>query len=240
MKIITRAKDYYDYIAHQYGVDNSIVYDRISAKIGQMKLSEFFDKKYKNDGVYYHWYTRNTKYEFAWLFVCGHQYLLWKHDDCANLKKDEVRVREFKVVEEYELNDKQMSHGFPAFSVRGWYSTAAQREKVKKTFKDYYMGRYEEKNIDLHRKYRQPVILFNSTSDGLVPTLSDIHGFAKLYPAEKLYQDICYFFTAQVDGNPDVDKQVKIEDKYLITAKGFDIKTSFRNAKNVSTNNYKR
>jgi hypothetical protein len=77
---------------------------------------------------------------------------------------------------------------------------------------------------DPHYKHlREP---FHVTLNRTVPNLGEL-GFASLFTAEQMYQEIAMFLTSLRD-NPDSLPPVDISDKDRLTQKGFDAKISFR------------
>ena len=61
-----------------------------------------------------------------------------------------------------------------------------------------------------------------------IPRLCRIKNFAKLYPANQIYQDLSYVIGNLMHEPPDDNPPIQVEEKIRLQKKGFDLKTSFR------------
>jgi hypothetical protein len=230
MKIVSEFKDYYDYLAHQYGVDETIVFNRkpipnndeTKLILTQLhNLSVINGNRFVNDKLYT---IGENKSRYRWLSVNGVLYLLYTgKPKCTNL--------EFKV-----FTREQYDEFFPKFKYdlfnrnRSYENLVGNNKNVKEL-------------TAIHIKLNTPIFWFDHTGFGdflsvgnsdvsrfKLPILSEI-GFASIYPADKLFQDISYFIGNVMKDSPDVKPPVEIEDKHKIVGHGFDLKQSFRHRK---------
>jgi len=226
MKIISKLKDYYDYIPHLYGGgDPKIVYDR--RRIGE--LEEIGGYSYLRDlqvevknfpNLYPGFVHKDNPYNFRsenWgfktLVVCGKPYLLinttplagnpdnWEvfiKDKHSHLvKPDTYRLHRDWGIEFGSLTDLSKKIGHPVFVVN---------------------------HVEQYHKYVKVTI------DGNCPILSSL-GFPSLMTAEQLYQDLSYFILNKMKDSPDLQPPTVISDKEKVVQHGFDVKQSFRHRK---------
>ena len=228
MKIISKFKDYYDFIAYQYGQDNSIVYNRNPFKIANNgnifeSIKPATKSLYRHQNIYPSFPYQDIKqeYKFKWLIICGKKFLLVSEKQNCNLYAD------------YKLITIEQYNNF----VELW----SNFRKLPKY--DYYIG-YNEVNqlyINISKFINQPIFeltsdvsLFGSCISNIkdyyefkLPILAD-YNISRVYSPERLYQDLSYFIGNTLKDTPDTKPPVEVTNKDKIIGHGFDLKTSFR------------
>lgn len=233
MIIVSKFKDYYDYVGHQYK-DPKIVYNRrdIDSSI-RIPVNNFprgvylpYSSRYPlNDG-------KGNKTFFELLVICDFGVLVKTVHHPAKTYprgKDYCGVPEKEYHYLVDSNDEIL---------------AAQRSYEKTQFHNCF----EYVKTDIGGYYKTPVI--NETGipvfilDGViyrnsgfyhsnreftieerVPVLSEISKFAHAFPAEQLFQLIAAFV------GPKEPELVQVADRDRIQQHGFDLKKSFRHRK---------
>jgi|LakMenE18May11ns_1017448.scaffolds.fasta_scaffold9790241_2 hypothetical protein len=217
MKIITKFKDYYDFYSTNFGgPDPKVVYERhLLNDLSQIYFND--DSKIKNDEVDLVLRLANTiyDYDFRWLIVCGKKFLLFRKSEYPKTQIWTAYKNSTEVEKHLNLLKGKRSR---------W-------EVYPRKTPEYYMGEFSQKNLDFCIKHKSPVVVIEGgrfTTD--TPILGDIINFVSMYPAEQIYQDISYFMLNQINGSPDIDPPVVLDDKFKIEYAGFDKKYSFRPA----------
>lgn len=210
MYIISKFKDYYDFIGKKYGEDKKFVWKR--DLIGEdpeviLNRNEIIDLKLP----YYLGYNELEKYDTRFIIICGKLFFVnklknsktWSLYDCKNTEFDRF------------LNIKRNRNKFHYFNYM-----------VKSI--ESYLGGFSDLYLNLCIKYKSPIIVYqNKALHTKSPILGDIIEFVVNYNAEQIYQDINYFITNQRFGNPDIDPPVTLENDIKISYHGFD-EHSFR------------
>lgn len=215
IRIISKFKDYYDYIAHVYGADPSIVYKRTKLEncsyplMGIQVLPDYIG------GV------QSAQYEFKWLSVAAKLYTLvrnrptYPYDDGYST-----------TVEPYMVLTKD----------HPTYSNFNKRNYFTKQSIAAMQGVVNNEALALTKLVGTPVFSFtnsrrsNTVVDENIPILGNI-GLAAIYPADQLYQDLAYFICNTMNDSPDMAKPSVITDTEKICSHGFDLKQSFRHRK---------
>lgn len=206
MIIISKHKDYYDYLPHIYGVDNSIVYDRRDLESGILITENNLPRlPYQVDNKV-----------FKWLVVCGYSYILvgslYEPDVRFSILDEDVHPELWKVFSKRRLFfDKSTvleSHGKYHESVVGLSRRIGQPVF---TYGRYYTHR------DMYVDKKIPVL--------------DEYKFSKIKSPEKIYQEISYFICNMLKESPDLMIQTKMNDIEKVVSHGFDKKISFRHRK---------
>ena len=230
MKIISNFKDYYDYLANIYGVDDHVVYVRNIIPVGDHKTTFHFYyggqdsiivKQIKNDFIFF---PKSSNFRYRYLVVLGKMYL------CVQKISSTWEVQS-SIWEIFNPKKHAVFNEKPSISSYPW-----QRNKSKEL--DYYLGGSSTVLIELSKYLQQPVFfidhvgLFNNEIhvNRAIPHLKDLH-FGSIMQPEQLYQELEYFIGNTLRDNPDTQPPVNVSDKDLIVAKGFDIKKSFRKRK---------
>jgi hypothetical protein len=219
MKIKSRFKDYYDYIAHLYGGgDERVTYvrDRIPEDLTSVTFAR---DEIKHNLVLYEPRVRLGKGSISWLVVNGKVYTLFteRNDDYSNkptklLTQENFGGREGELFQYASLN-------WPKY--QGFESHWAEA---------------------ISRKIKQPVFVIDHYSYGYssgtttfvieenIPILQNFH-FAKYASPEQLYQEIAYYISNKMVDSPDLVVNNNMTDKEKIVQHGFDYRQSFRHRK---------
>lgn len=233
MKIISRFKDYYDYIPQCYGgPDPKVVYVRKNLKEPEdigfgTTIDHGLKVVVKTDLIQPSSYRfhKDDSLHFKLLVVAGKVFAIYADMSVSNVVK-------YKLVD--DLNQDEIGRYFAKkynFYARGSHLT----------YDEAVRGVFREDMLQLCKTLKAPVFTIRSferirnnsdgksivTIDGVVPNLSEFR-LANVYPAEQIYQDISYFMGNLINDSPDLAPPVKISDKDRIIQYGFDLKSSFR------------
>jgi len=217
MKILSRFKDYYDFVGHLYGADPLVIYDRKPlTELNEVGYRPDLDVEAKIDfslPYYFNGRTEDRRWYYKAIVIAETAYLL-QHDTKYPLSG-------------YKLYDWEAD---PQELERHYYW---RREGNR----DYPDSKPRECLIELAKKIGTPVYMINSikqskgdsflTIDANIPILSD-YGFASIIPATKLFQDMTYFIGNTMHSNPDRAPPVEVGNADRLTQYGFDKKISFR------------
>jgi hypothetical protein len=223
-------KDYYDYIAYQYGGgDPKIVYSRnrisplrrkwivgaIVESNSEVEMEDKFPLSSLRDLVPFDDYYKRR---VAYLVVAGKAYLLMKE---AYLYNDDVNTFRVQPLNAFDEFNKRHS--------RRWFV----RHDCGELGKEYPFF------VELSRKVKAPVFVIRNMerkfgSDklyvqvaGQCPILKEI-GMPALIPATQMYQDLAYFVGNTMKEHPDTEPPVEVSNNCKIVNAGFDLKQSFR------------
>jgi len=214
MKIISKHKEYYDYVQGIYGIDELLTYDR---RVEYLEKPREFDEE------------KPRTYYFA---ICGRKYLVIHYLDNFYHTIDELMVLH-KLLKKngisYDRNDGLVDNYH--YDHRTYRRKKSNIETEVKRF-------YDEGNVetDYNKIHRHPVLVSNyhGTSnygvydhDWSIPYLTKF-GFGSWIPAEEIYRDISYFI-GWLNDNPEIPNNQTNKEKIL--SHGFDMKKSFRHRK---------
>ena len=216
MKIISKFRDYYDPIAHTYGGgDPKIRYERLKIKnTGPFEfpsiaepLSIRFNRELSN------------KYHSRLLIVGERVYSVFYaspvglHADC------------FLPDTEHEIIVKGTTPAWKKESGKFYYKSPHAIELCKLVGQPvfWFIQRYDGKG-----KHFVEVVGENCWDKPIAPQLHKIKNFAKLYPADQIYQDLSYVLGNLMHTPPDDNPPVQVDEKVRFQKKGFGSKTSFR------------
>lgn len=235
MKIISKFKDYYDYLANIYGIDDHVVYLRNEIKSDKYSLrfsGITGEESLVVNGVVKNFlsWPRNNNWHLRYLIVMGRQYLVVKRAFItASTYQEHIEQNRWEIFDPKKhdvFNKESPSHS------RYWW-----REEPKGLI--YYFGSFHEEWVKVSKEIQQPIFMVDSTShDGNImietniPRLSDYH-FGSIMTPEQMYQELEYFIGNTLKDNPDIVPPVNVSDKDQIVAKGFDPIVSFRKRKNT-------
>lgn len=249
MKIISKFKDYYDFIAaHWGGGDPKIIYvrkDLVSPKSfnsGDILIYDDIDQYVKTSlcpmvafSNSNRWRMRNppylaidapwVQYNQVYLCVAGKSFLCLETYDRKMYYYGALDGASDYINKKYFTKQR--------LGVSHW----TVPDRFQRTQMDGTLV-YPEL-VDLCRKFHAPVFFYRVfftkkdgntliTVRGRVPILSNVIGLPGAYPPEQIYQDLSYFMANTINGSPDLDCPVKLTDKERIAQHGFDLVTSFR------------
>lgn len=232
MIIISKFKDYYDFLVGEYGRDEKIIYNRGNVNKQQFETSKFYNIKPKFlYRLFDTTYTFNNEdvaesYNCYILVICGKLYFLKrkvKHSNHFNSNWCEYSIVTDKDLEDTHLYTKIIDCLYPSYY---------QFRKYKKEVVSKLYGVYDKNLLNISYEIKNPVFLItmknhqNIIISEKTPILKDIVGIPGLLKPEDIYQQISYFI-GNVLNEP--KEEVKISDNSKIIKAGFDLKTSFRN-----------
>jgi len=214
--IISKFKDYYDYLGQIYGIDNTFAYKRELYNKNKALLTI----PAKKLNIPHIWVHTTSRYKPCYIIITGRIFLLYYITDKKSLISYNINDYKLYLGDEKEINDK--------FGINRKY------KYFPNITSDEVNGNIINVNaLNFCISQKCPIItLFTNTHNYYYslssPILGDISKFASIYPAEKIYAELEYFFLNQINGSPDIDPPVQIPETIRIESKGFDLKRSFR------------
>lgn len=228
MKIKSRFKDYYDFVAHQYGGgDPKVPYlrDRIMplnntgyslfesyVKFNLPNMPRLFKLDFSREKV---------KTEFKWLAVCGKAYLLIGYTP-------PIGFTEFHIIN--TKDDVEVIEKLTKYQKYAWQNS------IKRELSDY-LGTKSDILVDISMKIDQPVYIIGDiynnhdvVIESRIPVLEEL-GFASIIKPELLYQEIAYYISNVMVESADIKPPTIVSNKDRIQQYGFDLKQSFRHRK---------
>lgn len=214
MVIQSKFKDYYDYVAHQYGGgDPRIVYPRKRIENTKVEMSECMLPSLTQVTS---WYTTDQNpLQFAFLIAIATPYLL-------------VRAASYrwKGLDGYRITDPRT---LDARRHHSWWSLVQWE----------FISQPSTNLLELSRLVDAPVFVvtdinWHSRKDGvtvqideLCPVLKEV-GMPALISPEQMYQQLAYFMGNTMHPSPDTQPPVEVSNRDKILAAGFDLQQSFR------------
>jgi hypothetical protein len=222
MKIISKFKDYYDFIAHQYGVDSSIIYKR------DILPNEITENQFINLSsikVEEFWKCEGDYFNVRWIIICGKSFPVYSSLENNTYKF--VTKSAYSEITRYKRKDNKYFSYMNNYET--WYmNDQSTYNNLVECHKLLNTPIFEIKRINRDpskwcaERYKD--ITFNTS-----PNLS-ILGIPTVYPAEQIYMDITYFISNIMKDTPDIKPPVEIHDKHKLISHGFD-KHSFKHRK---------
>lgn len=215
MRIISKVKDYYDFVGKIYGEDDTIIYNRLDLSDQEYKKVEIEAPFSKNSQVFsvpYNYYLSSIHQ----LIICGHVFTVYKE-----LSYDE---NSYKLVDDEKL--------------ASIIDDAKRYNPYCNTLDHYYKGEYVKQAADICKAAGQPVVIFCGNDRDVktvylsrrIPNLGEL-GISAFYKPEELFQKIQQFIANVIRTNPDIAVPVAQDNNNKIVSHGFDLKTSFRHRK---------
>lgn len=180
MKIISKYKDYYDFIAGIYGIDSAIIYDRHFQKVSEKSTEKvvIWEKASIENTV-------AERYFATWLFaICGKFYFIAKCDNQFYFGGEgwELLPNIIQLPTSYSCRKSDYSLG------SGWHL----------------------KETDLNDKYGCPILLLKTPFMPKFknPKLAD-YGFAKFIDAKDMFAIISTWLVKEdivIDNRTDIEK----------------------------------
>jgi len=183
MKIISKHKDYYDYMVGIYGLDPTITYDRRTDN-----LIRYEQAGYNTFG--------NPVSEHVF-HICNNKVIIFEYKNKLYHQPNEL----------IDLNKKLLKDGngqYRLWAGSSWYKIFMNKEETGKNIYDYY-----NKRSDINIKYRVPVLL-ECNNDYCLPYLETFE-FYKVYDPDTIYQMIYAFQSWLIDNPPIPNKQTDME-----------------------------
>lgn len=225
MKIKSRFKDYYDYVAHAYGGgDERVTYVREPLQDDQLEILTGDRVDIDDPGL------SETKTRTKFLVINGLVYVL-----IATIE-DGVVTSPYKLYTEENFRDK-----LDTLRVRYRWPPNNNKPDTPEYWARFF-ARENNTALAISKFIQQPVFLINSAVydyvlkkrrvvlDKNIPVLSE-YGIPHYIQPEQLYQDIAYFVSNKMVSSPDLEVHDNMTDKEKIVQHGFDLKQSFRHRK---------
>lgn len=221
MKIISKCKDYYDHISHEFGIDPLIIFNR---KV-RLEITDFKNNQGNCPIERFNYEFDTLNYgvpediQLKLLVVCGVQYPLFVYPNSSKV----VSVHDITTVMNLRPNVKFFR----------FHGTNLRIGKMCST-----LFKYNEFWLQWHKKLDTPIFIvkyvlgrenannYDIIFDHKIPNLEEI-GFPHFRSALEVYQDISQLLASQVELNPPVE----ITDKDKLLKSGFDKIKSFRHRK---------
>lgn len=258
MKFLGKAKDYYDYQAHIWGVDEKIIYDRSAFwdpdRYDYEGMPVHLAKTFELDNeMYLTFKVKGEDYEFnKHLVVCGKVYPLVLSDIEGRIYPETKTWmsmdREAEPERKWEIY-RPDHHVFVKEKENDWvealwktrfYSWQSGIMKLE-------IGEEVEALKELSKMVHQPIFLISkmettnrwagrqSTKFTVQPhyPLTSSMGLGQLISADRLYQDVGYWLSNVINPSPDImpDGKPPQTDLEKVVSHGFDKKVSFRKRK---------
>lgn len=254
MKILSNFKDYYDYLAYQYGIDNQIVFKR-NRVIPLNEVRNFIslpESDFINDDaiipeVYkfrchsgllnpFYYEEGHKIFQFENVSIVGTiYYYLYEYDP---LKKSSL-LRMPKLEDYIKYNKWREKMGCDGRGHIAWPEIWGGKNGWQHIrSRNIGIIQHDETRLaygipaELHKELQAPILwkrfrLPANTLCLLMPALSKISGFSGAYPPERIYRDI-YNFWQEAQKSPDASPLETVDNKSKIVKHGFDLKKSFR------------
>lgn len=210
MKLISKFKDYYDYLAHQYH-DEKVIYDRTTIKNSKILYKDSKGIRDLPRGIDD---PKGGQSIFRYLVINGCYYLLVGNNQDISETYELLNMNKHKHLEEHLFR-------------RGWF----WRQNAYDI--NYYIGCKDDALIKLSKKIGHPVYVIKSVDkayieiDSKIPKLKD-YGIPAILSATQIYQELVYFLSNVLKDSPDMQPPINMDDKLKIVSHGFDLKESFR------------
>lgn len=214
MKIISKFKDYYDYVAGKYGGGDPLVrYERKDLLNNEYEVKGRLPFKYS-----YKLTLKTDEPAFPLLIVMNNAY---------PIVNDKVYV-----FDDEDTNRKLFQNAHITYSET--FNLSKNKEVRYQQKLEILKNRFKNKTTGFCKAVGQPVFLLGHSENigsrnyfsvfNKIPNLGEL-GFASIIPPEQLYQELAFFI-----GNilKTTEPIIEVSNKDKILQAGFDLKTSFR------------
>lgn len=204
MLIITKHKDYYDYVGKLYGEDKLCVWNRnntnptLYTELDNINKFDCSNQPYTRHSHLY------PDYKKIICSVAGDVHMLLFHKN--------------NYVGYLNHNDSfAVQHSWDKFS-RG----------------DSMVFPDNQRAIEIHKTIKQPIFFAETSYTKWItvlkynPPIEHIKVVKDFYSPEQIWQKLYHFCSNVLRENPDTMQPVQVDDKTKIVQAGFDLKTSFR------------
>jgi hypothetical protein len=233
MVIKSPFRDYYDFVAHQYGGgDPRIVYPRqriipLPETCIYMEVENFLLRDPSRDWFYK--LKNKKKMNYMYLVIAGKAYLLGKPAPETGTKIDISTWKSDYDLASYQLQPLEQK----------WEQANRWLFEVNSNKYGIEFGKEHQFLVDLCRKINAPVFVISRveytnkpqvarvTICGQCPVLSRL-GIPALISAQQIYQDLAMFVGNKMKDPPDTQPPVALSNKSKIVKAGFDLIQSFR------------
>ncbi len=227
MKIKSRFKDYYDYVAHLYGGgDERVTYVREPLSDDLTSVLIKGNIAFNSPGLDEH------KSQVKWLVINGRVYTIVAV--CDELGQ----CGPYKLFTKENFDEKLLDR----ISIRYRYRRYLAEDRLAPKWERYFGEKENEIAIELSKIIQHPVFVVESCEHNWdtkttrivfgknIPILSE-YGINHHIQPEQLYQDIAYYVSNKMVSSPDLEVHDNMTDKEKIVQHGFDLKQSFRHRK---------
>lgn len=248
MKIISRFKDYYDFVQHQYGGgDSKIVYERDFVIPDGEQSGYKYERTVRVDshlvpGQPDDFYTsvggKRVKHEFRILVVMNRYYWLERMFEATALDSCAALIHDWHVTSRPILETRWRSSIFPMLTPEERKSLPdARRDRMREQQEEEWekwhlpQGQARPYLVELCKHMKAPIMLVDGDSHrvyGRTPKLGEL-GFVQYYSPEQLYQELAMFISNEL--KPFVDPPSPMSNIEKVVSHGFDKKASFRHRK---------
>lgn len=223
MRIISRKRDYYDHV-QSYGLDPTIVYDRVSREdVSRAEIPEHVCRSMRPVEVFLKESAGRRRRRGTpdimgfYSLIGGIVRSIWYERPSPDVKWEDFDKDRFRVYDSKE----QALHGRKEIG----YSFFLTGNDRPKDGSDVFM--------DCAKEVESPVIVFSYPGSDITqknvymdwPILGDM-GYGKIIPATQIYSDI-YNFLLSIKEKP----MIEISDMDKIRKAGLDVRQSFRHRK---------
>jgi hypothetical protein len=220
MKIISKFKDYYDWVAQRYGGGDPLnTWSRL----------DFLVRHYHGESVFD---TPETTYHG----VVNHSWGTPTDNYGWNLTFCVLNGRPYPLVNYWETDRLGITHVQPKRLLREgdafldfYRQTRGHHTKKEEQIQSWLNPKESHLLLKVSRELQQPAFIIRGREliEGKLPRLGEL-GFAALFSAEQMYQNLSYFVGNYLRESADLKPPVTISDRDRILQHGFDLKKSFR------------
>lgn len=206
MKIISKYKDYYDYLSGIWGEDPKLVLDRREFDV----IKSIFN---------------GDKTEYFTLLICG-----YKIDGVYENRRFYYGEQLEEISYKPGWYPSKQRHFYPLKDLDIGLYFSFKNSSGNKWEDIHVLGEIVKDKLNLNKKYNCPILITNS--EGLndtfhkFPILQDLN-LGSYIPPKTIYKWLSDWF-AQIENEKEIQRGGILTNKDKILSKGFDPKTSFR------------
>ena len=234
MHIVSKFKDFYDYLQYSFGQDDNIYWDR--DVILKDKDENFIIKstdlielniKYKYNNMFRH-HLFMDDFEFRCLSVLGDVYVIIRY------KENNKVITSYLTFDLFCKYKKHINSCIDLLNNKNKSEYDFYLEKIEELSKDH------DELLKISYLLKQPIFMYEvhysvKTKSYLniynkIPNLSEIKNIISLIDPIELYKNL-YNFHVELYNNDINDKSLDVDNISKIHKAGFDIKNSFRKNK---------
>lgn len=253
MNIISQIKDYYDYLAYDYGVDPSLVYRRGLIRPPDTKSQDpsrglaypnhfayYFDQ---SDTCLYQSFChpgiqkinnspikvgRTRRIRLGWLIVCQKLYIVGFYPEGKKKTTYKLFTKE-NFPDDYEDLEALAKTNSYFYNWEYIPLNPVPVFSLSLNGKLDRLSRYLNSPVYVVQQFQRYTDLTGQAGiiiDALVPSLAEV-GLPSVVGSEQVYQEIVYFLANVLRDSPDTRPPVEVQDKIKVEQHGFT-KQSFR------------
>ena len=234
MHIVSKFKDFYDYLQYSFGQDDNIYWDR--DVILKDKDENFIIKsidlielniKYKYNNMFRH-HLLMDDFEFRCLSILGDVYVIIRY------KENNKVITSYLTFDLFCKYKKHINSCIDLLNTKNKSEYDFYLEKIEEVSKDH------DELLKISYLLKQPIFMYEvhysvKTKSYLniynrIPNLSEIKNIISLIDPIELYKNL-YNFHVELYNNEINDKSLDVDNTSKIYKAGFDVKNSFRKTK---------